>query len=86
VGVIIIEAEVAPVLQENVVPPDAVNVMLFPGQTEVFPPMFAVMLADTVTVATAAAVQFPVVTHTVYEVVAVGETVMEEVFAPVFQR
>lgn len=80
------DAEVAPVLHENVVPPDAVSVELLPKQIEVFPFTTAVMLVVTVTVATAVAVQLPAVTRTVYEVVVVGETVIEDVVFPVFQE
>lgn len=53
---------------------------------EVLPLTTAVILVVTVTVATAVAEQLPAVTSTVYELVAVGETVMDEVVFPVLHE
>ena len=60
--------------------------MPLPRHIEVFPFTIAVMLVVTVTVAMAVAVQLPAVTRTVYEVVTVGETVIEEVVFPVLHE
>lgn len=81
-----IEAEVAPVLHEYVVPPDAVSVVDCPAQREVFPEMEEVGNGFTVMVIEVSSEQEPPETITVYVVVAVGETKMDEVVAPVFQE
>src|SRR5689334_24771705 len=82
------EAVVAPVLQRNVVPPDAVSVAVSPLQIAGFEGvMLHVGAGLTVTVALHE-LEHPSesVTVTVYEVVAVGLTVIEAVVAPVLQR
>ena len=65
VGVREMEAEVAPVLHEYNVPPDAVSVVLLPWQIDVLPFTTATIFVVTVTVATAVAVHDPAVTVTV---------------------
>ena len=86
VGVTTIVAAVEPVFQEKDEPPAALSVVEDPAQTDVVPLMLAVMLVVTVTVCTAVMEQLPLVTRTVYEVVAVGETTMNELVPPVFQE
>ena len=83
VGLTTIVAEVDPVVQEKLLPPEAVSVALFPPHTTVFPEMEAVMLDATVTVMLAVSAQDPEEAITEYVVVEVGETVMDEVLAPV---
>lgn len=85
-GLTTIAAAELPVLHEKAVPPDAVKVVLLPGQMDVFPPTPAVMLLFTATVAVAVAEQVPTVTKTVYAAVAVGFTTMEEAELPVLQE
>lgn len=87
-GLTLIEAVVAPVLQRNDVPPDAVSVAVSPLQIAGFEGvMLHIGAGLTVTVALHE-LEHPSesVTVTVYEVVAVGLTVIEAVVAPVLQR
>lgn len=77
---------VAPVFHEYVPPPVAVSVTFAPGQTVVLPVILAVALLLTVMVPVAEEEQVPTVTYAVYMEVEVGETVIEEVVAPVLQE
>ena len=64
VGVTVITAEVCPVLHENVEPPEAVSVALWPEHKFEFPVMEAAMEFETVTVAVAVPEQLPLDTST----------------------
>src|SRR5215213_8683687 len=88
VGLTVIEAVVAPVLQRKDVPPDAVSVFEPPGQIDKLPQtMLHTGSGLTVTVVAHELVQPNAsVTVTVYVVEDVGLTVMEAVVAPVLQR
>lgn len=87
VGETIIGLVVAPVLHEYVPPPVAVSVAFCPEQIEVLAVlMFALGDGFTVTEVVATSEQLPADTTTVYEVPVVGETVIEDVVAPVFQE
>lgn len=81
-GVSVIELSVEPVDHRYVVAPETVNVVVCPAQIVV---EFTVMakLFPTVTVATAVPEHPPLVPVTVYEVVAVGDSVIEFDVAPV---
>ena len=82
-----IAAVVAPVLHKYELPVDAVNVVDPPLQTVVTPLMLATLLAFTVTAVDADPVQpAALLTLTVYEVFAVGLTVMAAVVAPVLHK
>src|ERR1041385_3128263 len=88
VGLTVIEAVVAALLQRNDVPPDAVNVEEPPTQIEgLFGVMLQVGAGFTVTVAEHELVHpLALVTVTVYVVVVVGLTVIEAVVAALLQR
>jgi hypothetical protein len=84
VGLTVMAAVVAPVLQEYVPPPTAVNVVLAPLQITEVPVMLAVGNGLTVTALVAVAVHpFALVTVTVYVALAVGLTLIDAVVSPV---
>ena len=62
------------------------SVALPPAQIPVGPVIVVLTLLPTVTVLVAVAEQLPLVTFTEYAVVAVGETLIAAVVAPVFQE
>jgi hypothetical protein len=87
VGFTVIEAVVAALLQRNDVPPDAVSVAESPGQRESETAMLHTGAGFIVTVTEHELVHpFASVTVTVYVVVDVGLTVIEDVVADVLQR
>jgi len=87
-GLTVIDAVVAPVLQRNDVPPDAVSVDEPPTQIEASDTaMLHTGAGFTTTVAEHEVLQpLALVTVTVYEVVVFGLTVIAAVVAPVLQR
>jgi len=88
VGFTVIDAVVAPVLQRNDTPPEAVSVLEPPGQMVMLPQvMLQVGAAFTlITSEQELVLLLASVTVTVYKVVTVGLTVMDAVVAPVLQR
>jgi hypothetical protein len=84
-GVTLIEAVVAPVDQEYVVAPAPVSVAVAPGQTDVELTVVT-GIGFTLIVPTAVEEHPKEVPVTVYDVVAVGESVIAAVVAPVFHE
>jgi hypothetical protein len=85
-GATVIAAVGAPVFHRYAVPPEAVNVELAPLQVVSVAGVILAVTVVTVTVAAAVAEQpAALVTVTVYDVVAVGDTVIAAVVALVLQ-
>ena len=85
-GVKEMEVVVSPLLHTYVVPPDAVSVVASPMQSKVFPEITGAVAWFTVTVAEAVSAQTPFDAITEYVVFVLGETVMTDVVAVVFQE
>jgi hypothetical protein len=75
-----------PLLHKYVLPPEAESVALCPSVIVTLLHALAVGFGLTVTVQLAVSLQLPLATITVYEVVAEGDAVIEEVVAPVFHE